>query len=1630
MKKFARCLTGLLIALSISFTLPGVVAAQSNATTVGTIELVPTFTSISVYSSFTGDDNKNNQAVIEYRPSGGTWKAAPIPMVVDRRVEIPVPNTGWGERPNIEYMTNPYYKQWRGNILFVQPNTEYEVRVTYSDPDGVSGPTSHNAVVRMWDEDPPSTGNSLHVSPTGSDSNPGTLAAPLKTPSRAAALAQPGTTVYLHGGTYTGTYNISSTGLANNYIKWVPYGDGDVIFTGWLGLSISGSYNRFIGQIHVPGASKIRLVSSSYLVQLTGDFNRVEDCIDEGAGFMFGPGEGSGGFVLGRGNVVSGCEGNGGMSLLYSGGNMVIRRNILRAGTSGGAGDGIYGAPNFPGFFTGDAIDWGAARKDSDLYENEIWDTGDDIVEMDGAGINVRIWSNRLHFCRRGRGGVGISLGPGGVIGPIYVFRNLIYDFNGTATKLGKDSSGQTFFYQNTFYYKTYWWESSGAYDPDGCGFTNWAGGAFYNHHFRNNILVSRQHVENMAQYEHPDLIARMGFQEPINDWDYNLYWEESTGAPGGDHGWWNRYWIAGESNYRTFTTFNSWRTASGQEAHGLFDNPKFVNPSPTIADFRLQDTSPAIDKGIILPGFNDANSPWPYTGAAPDMGALEYGSGPPTNQPPVLNTIGNKSVTAGQLLQFTISATDPNGDNLIYSASNLPQGASFNTSTKSFSWTPTSGQVGTYSNVHFEVSDGSLTDYENITITVVSGGNQPPVLAPIGNKTTVAGSQLQFTISATDPDGNPLTYSASNLPSGASFNAGTRTFSWTPTTGQVGTYSNVHFEVSDGSLTDYEDITITVTASPSLPLRVEAGGGVYTDSSSNIWQADRAYTSGSWGFYGPNYTDDRGTGYAINGTEDDRIYQTQRYSLSGYRVDLGNGTYTVILHFAETYSGITGSGQRVFDVLIEGQLALDNLDIYAEAGHSTALVKRFNSIVVQDGQLNIDFTPYIENPEINGIEITSAGGTNQPPVLAAIGNKSVTAGQLLQFTISATDPNGDNLAYSASNLPLGASFNTATRTFAWTPTSGQVGTYPNVHFEVSDGSLTDYENITITVNAVPPPNSPPVLDPIGNKSVTAGQSLQFTISATDPNGDNLAYSASNLPLGASFNAAIRTFSWTPTSGQVGTYSNVHFEVSDGSLTDYENITITVTSTTTNEPPVLNSIGNKSVVAGQLLQFTISATDPNGDNLTYSASNLPQGASFNAAIRTFSWTPTTAEVGTYSNVHFEVSDGSLTDYENITITVNAPTPPAGGGGGGGGLPPSDGTPPVISSIIVSDITKTSAIIRWTTNEESTSQVKYWASPESLSPLDETAVTSHVVELTGLAPYTTYHLTVISRDQANNLAESEEYTFTTLGQPATFTVNGLKISLAKARINEAVVVRVTVNNIGDVGGSYDVTLNVSSSRGSEIMKQTVQLAAGASQEVSFVVAKQTTGVFQASVNDLTGSFSVVEEPSVATTPEPQPEISLFSAIPSYSAALHITAVSITYELVNASEDSTDTKLVLKVSLNGQPLEDVIVFSGSVLPVGATSGNWEYVPSSGWVSGTYTFRAELYSGVILSDSAPEEVLDIKTESPAVVNWYVLALIIGAMLVAISGTIMIILRRRRDLVKRWAEDSGPPSGIVRRN
>ena len=159
--------------------------------------------------------------------------------------------------------------------------------------------------------------------------------------------------------------------------------------------------------------------------------------------------------------------------------------------------------------------------------------------------------------------------------------------------------------------------------------------------------------------------------------------------------------------------------------------------------------------------------------------------------------------------------------------------------------------------------------------------------------------------------------------------------------------------------------------------------------------------------------------------------------------------------------------------------------------------------------------------------------------------------------------------------------------------------TYAEVDYssEVSGSGLTDAEDITITTTAGTV-NQPPVLNPIGNKAVNVDEQLQFTISATDPEGDSLSYSASNLPQGASFNPTTRTFSWTPDTA--GAYPNIHFEVSDGKLADAEDITITITAGTANQPPVANAGPDQTVNEDEIVEFDGSGSyDSSGTIVAY-----------------------------------------------------------------------------------------------------------------------------------------------------------------------------------------------------------------------------------------------------------------------------------------------------------------------------------------------------------------------------------------------------------------------------------------------
>jgi parallel beta-helix repeat protein len=149
-----------------------------------------------------------------------------------------------------------------------------------------------------------------------------------------------------------------------------------------------------------------------------------------------------------------------------------------------------------------------------------------------------------------------------------------------------------------------------------------------------------------------------------------------------------------------------------------------------------------------------------------------------------------------------------------------------------------------------------------------------------------------------------------------------------------------------------------TSSTSTMTPIRVNAGGGQYTDSNGNLWSGD--YGSGG----GYNYVVSSG----ISNTNSQPLYQAVRWNdrVLDYNFQVPSGARTVTLKFSETY--FTSPRQRVFNVSINGQTVLWDFDIVAEGGRNTAVDRTFQ--VQSSGQISIHMASTIDDPVISAIEI------------------------------------------------------------------------------------------------------------------------------------------------------------------------------------------------------------------------------------------------------------------------------------------------------------------------------------------------------------------------------------------------------------------------------------------------------------------------------------------------------------------------------------------------------------------------------------------------------------------------------------------------------------------------------------
>lgn len=207
----------------------------------------------------------------------------------------------------------------------------------------------------------------------------------------------------------------------------------------------------------------------------------------------------------------------------------------------------------------------------------------------------------------------------------------------------------------------------------------------------------------------------------------------------------------------------------------------------------------------------------------------------------------------------------------------------------------------------------------------------------------------------------------------------------------------------------------------PQVAFAVNCGGPQYKGRDGIVYPADTQYSGGS------TYA----TTAPIQGTEDDTLYQSERYGNFSYNIPLANGNYTVVLKLAEIYPR-SDRGTRVFDVWIEGDKVIHHLDIYASAGKYKAYDVAL-PVTVSDGMLNIEFRNVVGSAKVSTILVTATQGTPQVTLTATAG----PGGRM--------DPQG------SVKVSVGSS-----QTFAITPDSGFQIAEVKVD-GVSQGKLSSY---------------------------------------------------------------------------------------------------------------------------------------------------------------------------------------------------------------------------------------------------------------------------------------------------------------------------------------------------------------------------------------------------------------------------------------------------------------------------------------------------------------------------------------------------------------------------------------------
>lgn len=208
-------------------------------------------------------------------------------------------------------------------------------------------------------------------------------------------------------------------------------------------------------------------------------------------------------------------------------------------------------------------------------------------------------------------------------------------------------------------------------------------------------------------------------------------------------------------------------------------------------------------------------------------------------NNAPVISGTPATSVVVGSSYYFQPTATDANRDRLRFSIANKPNWANFSRKTGKLSGTPGATNVGTYNNIVISVSDrktSSSMPAFNLHVETAGASSSNSVnttnsaleISGTPGTSVIAGGTYIFQPTVRNINGNPLSFSISNVPDWASFSSSTGRLSGTPDSGDVGSYSNIVISVSDGTVSSslpvfYIEVQTALVQSGSLSLQWSA---------------------------------------------------------------------------------------------------------------------------------------------------------------------------------------------------------------------------------------------------------------------------------------------------------------------------------------------------------------------------------------------------------------------------------------------------------------------------------------------------------------------------------------------------------------------------------------------------------------------------------------------------------------------------------------------------------------------------------------------------------------------------------------------------------------------------------------